>query len=110
MPAQHRVRFDDMQSIFPPTYMMGQEHQHPPIVRRELRTSWLLTVEHDHLLPKKRVLRDQVLSAAEEIAHYPLDGSIRSGLAPGYYSPFDRLKPTCQPLLPFIPEVSQMHQ
>jgi hypothetical protein len=90
--------------------MMSQKHQYPMIVRRELHSSLLLTIEHDHLLPQKRVLRDQVLSAAEEIAHYPLDGSIRSGLAPGYYPPFDRLKPTREPLFAFVPEMSQMHQ
>jgi hypothetical protein len=70
----------------------------------------LLTVENNHLLSQKSVLRDQVLSAAEEIAHYPLDGSIRSGLGPGYCSPFDRLKPTYEPLFAYAPEVSQMHQ
>jgi hypothetical protein len=109
MPAQQRVWFDDMQRIFPPTYLMSQEHQYPTIVRRLLYTSLFLTVEHDHLLPQKSILRDQVLSAAEEIAHYPLDGAIRRGLSPGFYSPFDRFKTTHQPLFTFVPEVSQMH-
>ncbi len=79
--SRHSVRFDDMQRIFPPTYMMGQEHQGTTIARSQLRTSLLLTVEDNHLLAQKSILRDQVFSAAEEIAHHPLDGSIRSRLS-----------------------------
>ena len=72
--------------------------------------SLLLTVEDNYLLSQKSVLRDQVFSAAEGVAHHALDGSIQSWLSPGSYPLVDRLKTTHQPLFAFVPEVFQTHQ
>lgn len=62
MPAQHSVRFDDMKDVLPPRHMMGKEHEHSTIMRRQMRTSLLLTLEDDHLLSQECVLSNKDFS------------------------------------------------
>ena len=60
MPAQQRIRLNDVQRIFPVRYQPSQTDRLDAIPVRELR-SFLTTFENNQLLAKQRVFDKQVM-------------------------------------------------
>jgi len=66
MPAQERVRLDNMQRLLPELRQRGQQNQSQPVALVQLRSLYL-SIEHDQLLSQHGILDDQIPAAAPQV-------------------------------------------
>ncbi len=79
MPAQHRLRFDDQESLLPGFKLTGKENEETTLSSHEVR-AFDRAVEDDQLLTKQKVFSDQLWFTPSEVNDGPEHRSVSDWL------------------------------
>lgn len=91
MPAQHRLRLDDEQGLFPTLHLARKQDEERPICAGAAR-SLDRAVEHDELLTKEHVFRNQLRFTARKISNGPQSRRVGDWLGQARQGRADRAK------------------